>query len=78
MKLSSITTTFATFAGLGHAQIVARQQGKLPPVTVRGNAFFAGNDRFYIRGVAYQPGKITMPMLQNVRNKSYRRSCRCG
>ncbi|KAL7268495.1 1,3-beta-glucanosyltransferase [Rhizina undulata] len=25
-------------------------------VTVKGNAFFVGNDRFYIRGVDYQPG----------------------
>jgi len=27
-----------------------------PPVTVKGNAFFAGANRFYIRGVDYQPG----------------------
>jgi hypothetical protein len=29
------------------------------PVTIRGNAFFAGEERFYIRGVAYQPGQPT-------------------
>lgn len=29
---------------------------KTPPVTVKGNAFFAGSNRFYVRGVAYQPG----------------------
>jgi len=29
---------------------------KTPPVTVQGNAFFAGGKRFYIRGVDYQPG----------------------
>jgi hypothetical protein len=29
---------------------------KTPPVTVKGNAFFVGNQRFYIRGVDYQPG----------------------
>lgn len=28
----------------------------LPTVTVKGNAFFAGSERFYIRGVDYQPG----------------------
>jgi len=28
----------------------------LPAVTVQGNAFFTGNNRFYIRGVDYQPG----------------------
>ncbi|KAL8939229.1 MAG: hypothetical protein Q9216_003475 [Gyalolechia sp. 2 TL-2023] len=27
-----------------------------PKVTVKGNAFFAGSERFYIRGVDYQPG----------------------
>ena len=39
--------------------VVARQnssKGKLPPVTVKGNAFYAGGKRFYVRGVAYQPG----------------------
>ena len=37
--------------------IVTRQaKGKLPPVSVKGNAFYAGDERFYIRGVAYQPG----------------------
>lgn len=30
--------------------------GSLPTVTTKGNAFFAGSDRFYIRGVDYQPG----------------------
>jgi hypothetical protein len=41
------------------ATVVARQssgKGKLPAVTVKGNAFFAGDERFYVRGVAYQPG----------------------
>ncbi len=26
------------------------------PITIQGNAFFRGSDRFYIRGVDYQPG----------------------
>ncbi|TKA22583.1 hypothetical protein B0A50_08153 [Salinomyces thailandicus] len=30
--------------------------GSTPAVTVKGNAFFAGDERFYIRGVDYQPG----------------------
>jgi hypothetical protein len=41
------------------AKIEARATGtssSLPTVTVKGNAFFAGDDRFYIRGVDYQPG----------------------
>lgn len=43
------------------ASVVARQsssKGNLTPVTVRGNAFFAGDERFYVRGVAYQPGLL--------------------
>jgi 1,3-beta-glucanosyltransferase GAS5 len=28
----------------------------ITPVTVKGNAFFQGNSRFYIRGIDYQPG----------------------
>ncbi|EKD16142.1 1,3-beta-glucanosyltransferase gel1 precursor [Drepanopeziza brunnea f. sp. 'multigermtubi' MB_m1] len=35
--------------------------GDLPIVTMKGNAFFAGDDRFYIRGIAYQPGGAADP-----------------
>jgi len=39
------------------AALAPRQsKGNLTPVTVKGNAFFAGDERFYVRGVAYQPG----------------------
>lgn len=44
----SITTIFAG--------AVAPRASAFPQVTVKGNAFFAGKDRFYIRGVDYQPG----------------------
>lgn len=37
-------------------EVIKRQQGTLPPVTSEGNAFWANGERFYIRGVAYQPG----------------------
>ncbi|KAF2272531.1 beta-glucanosyltransferase [Westerdykella ornata] len=33
-----------------------KRTGGITPVTVKGNAFFAGDQRFYIRGVDYQPG----------------------
>ncbi|KAL6715663.1 1,3-beta-glucanosyltransferase [Lecanora helva] len=33
-----------------------KRASSLPEVTVKGNAFFAGNDRFYVRGIDYQPG----------------------
>ncbi|KAJ5648613.1 hypothetical protein N7490_004985 [Penicillium lividum] len=32
------------------------KRDSITPVTVKGNAFFKGNERFYIRGVDYQPG----------------------
>lgn len=39
-------------------KLVARQSSssKTPPITIKGNAFFQGNTRFYMRGVDYQPG----------------------
>ncbi|KAK4505984.1 hypothetical protein PRZ48_003949 [Zasmidium cellare] len=60
----------ASLAAAGPAKIEARATStasasgsasgtgstSLPTVTTKGNAFFAGDDRFYIRGVDYQPG----------------------
>ncbi|PBP17788.1 1,3-beta-glucanosyltransferase gel1 precursor [Diplocarpon rosae] len=43
------TAVLASLAAVGLA-------ADLPIVTVKGNAFFAGDKRFYVRGVAYQPG----------------------
>jgi hypothetical protein len=58
MKLI-VLSTLGAIVSPAFATVVARQnsgKGKLPPVTVKGNAFFAGDERFYVRGVAYQPG----------------------
>jgi len=44
-------TTTAALVALGATAVSA-----LTPVTIKGNAFFNGTDRFYIRGVDYQPG----------------------
>ncbi|KAJ5683698.1 uncharacterized protein N7477_000043 [Penicillium maclennaniae] len=38
------------------ASIPEKRASSVTPITVKGNAFFKGNDRFYIRGVDYQPG----------------------
>merc|ERR1712014_361935 len=47
----------AALAGSVAGQVVKRQSGSLPTIETRGNAFYtAGGERFYIRGVAYQPG----------------------
>jgi hypothetical protein len=58
MKLILLSALGAAISPV-FASVVARQsgsKGKLTPVTVKGNAFFAGDERFYVRGVAYQPG----------------------
>ncbi|KAI5779119.1 Glucanosyltransferase-domain-containing protein [Geopyxis carbonaria] len=43
-------TTFSTLA------VLAGMAAALEPITVKGNAFFQGDKRWYIRGVDYQPG----------------------
>ncbi|KAG4410522.1 beta-glucanosyltransferase, partial [Cadophora malorum] len=37
-------------------ELVARASSSLTAITVKGNAFFSGTSRFYMRGVDYQPG----------------------
>ncbi|TEY63389.1 hypothetical protein BOTCAL_0155g00110 [Botryotinia calthae] len=64
--------TLATLAAAGSAlaapfpvENLAPRASSLTAITTKGNAFFSGNNRFYIRGVDYQPGgssKITDPI----------------
>ncbi|KAL8924679.1 MAG: hypothetical protein Q9172_002581 [Xanthocarpia lactea] len=52
-------TTTALAAAIGATTALANTltpRATLPKVTIRGNAFWAGSERFYIRGVDYQPG----------------------
>lgn len=57
-SFSSVATAIALGASAVMAApsktIAARDD--VTPITVKGNAFFKGEDRFYIRGVDYQPG----------------------
>ncbi|KAJ6258890.1 1,3-beta-glucanosyltransferase gel1 [Drechslerella dactyloides] len=50
---------FSTLAGL--ASLAVYVSADLTPITIKGNAFYAGNDRFYVRGVDYQPGAASDP-----------------
>lgn len=57
MKAASL----AAVAALGASSVLAapsplQARDDVTPVTVKGNAFFKGDDRFYIRGLDYQPG----------------------
>lgn len=60
MKSFAVVSALAATLSTAVAGYVPRQSTTIPkadvPVTVRGNAFFRGNDRFFMRGVAYQPG----------------------
>lgn len=50
---------------LGSPSNTEKRGSSITPITVKGNAFFQGNQRFYIRGVDYQPGgssKLTDPI----------------
>jgi len=42
---------------------LAAQAYALTPITVKGNAFFAGNDRFYIRGVGKSLFQVVLALL---------------
>ncbi|CAG8898769.1 unnamed protein product [Penicillium egyptiacum] len=41
---------------LGAATNLKARESDITPITVKGNAFFKGDQRFYMRGVDYQPG----------------------
>lgn len=55
MRSASVLSTTLVAASAVQAGPTKRQSS-ITPITVKGNAFFKGNERFYIRGVDYQPG----------------------
>lgn len=52
----AISGVLSAVAAAPSATQAKRATSSITPVTVKGNAFFAGDKRFYIRGVDYQPG----------------------
>lgn len=48
--------TLGASAVLGAPSNPEKRGSSVTPITVKGNAFFQGDERFYIRGVDYQPG----------------------
>ncbi|KAL2164807.1 hypothetical protein VTH06DRAFT_103 [Thermothelomyces fergusii] len=58
MKTAAFLSTLAAATAV-HGKPTATGKSKraeLEPITIKGNAFFQGDKRFYIRGIAYQPG----------------------
>lgn len=53
--VTSVSVAMGAITAL--AGSVAPRGSTITPITIKGNAFFAGSERFYIRGVDYQPGK---------------------
>lgn len=51
--LASLATTVALVAAM--PQNLQVRDG-ITPAVIKGNAFFVGDNRFYLRGVDYQPG----------------------
>ncbi|KAE8317243.1 Glucanosyltransferase-domain-containing protein [Aspergillus transmontanensis] len=56
MKGSAIATALTLGASTALAAPSLKARDDVTAVTVKGNAFFKGDERFYMRGVDYQPG----------------------
>ncbi|KAK0643683.1 glucanosyltransferase [Cercophora newfieldiana] len=55
MRSISLFSALAAASAV-QAGTVQTRQTKITPVTAKGNAFYVGDQRFYVRGVDYQPG----------------------
>jgi len=53
---SAFALTSSALAAPSQSENPLRPRATLEPITVKGNAFFQGNNRFYVRGIDYQPG----------------------
>ncbi|KAI5467135.1 family 72 glycoside hydrolase [Mariannaea sp. PMI_226] len=58
MKTALLISALAAIASAGTPtrKDPPSKRSNLPTVTVSGNAFWAGKERFYLRGIDYQPG----------------------
>jgi len=66
--LAAVGSVFASptptneFVARAAASSSSSSSGGLQPVTVKGNAFFVGDTRFFMRGVDWQPGGSSNPI----------------
>ncbi|KXX73355.1 hypothetical protein MMYC01_209591 [Madurella mycetomatis] len=58
MKSVALLSAMAAAAHAGPSKTVPLKprQVSIEPITATGNAFFRGSERFYVRGIDYQPG----------------------
>jgi hypothetical protein len=56
MNFNTLLFCQAWLLAIANVDALLKTKRDRPQVTVRGNAFFAGGERFYVRGVDYQPG----------------------
>jgi hypothetical protein len=71
--MKAAIASLAAAVAVGTTAVVAVPQqlqtrNSVTPITVKGNAFFQGDTRFYVRGVDYQPGgssQLDDPLAQS-------------
>lgn len=54
--LSALAAATAVHAGPTATTPLKPRKVEIEPITATGNAFFKGKERFYVRGIDYQPG----------------------
>jgi hypothetical protein len=71
--MKAAIASLAAAVAVGTTAVVAvpqqlKTRNSVTPITVKGNAFFQGDTRFYVRGVDYQPGgssQLDDPLAQS-------------
>lgn len=61
MKVSALLSLASTVSAWSLPSSLSARDNSLQSITVKGNAFMQGNNRFFIRGVDYQPGGASNP-----------------
>lgn len=56
MRSTIIITALAASGAVNAGVAKNSKRATVTPITTKGNAFFKGDERFYVRGIAYQPG----------------------
>jgi hypothetical protein len=66
--IAALAAATSVYAAPSPTEHLSPRASTLTAITVKGNAFFQGTNRFYIRGVDYQPGgssKLVDPLADS-------------